>query len=352
MKKENQRIYFCDELRGFAAFIVMIAHYTIGFNALHGFLYNPEGNENIYPSWFLDLLPIDGAFGVAIFFLISGFVIPLSLSKRSPLKFLYARIFRIYPVYIVSALITLLITLFFNLYDDSFGKLILTYLKSITLFRDWIGGVAIDGVVWTLEIEVKFYLYVGLMFFALKKYPRIFLCVPLIVTIISLLIFNLDIGYPLSGLSLNTLLYNFGYLTFMNIGVIVYFHHVQKLSSLNASLWIILSVLVSLLFLYERYNGNIFVLELYILAFVIFITFYKYGIGFRGLFSGFFAKISFPLYAVHSSLGFILLSLFTYKFNINIFISLFLVMTIVIYISWLIHKYIELPSLEKSSRIK
>lgn len=67
---EKQRIAFCDELRGFAAFIVMLSHFTIGFNALHGSFYNPVDAEDVYPLWFLRLLPIDGAFGVALFFLL------------------------------------------------------------------------------------------------------------------------------------------------------------------------------------------------------------------------------------------------------------------------------------------
>ncbi len=54
----------------------------------------PAGAELVIAS------PINfGAFGVALFFLISGFVIPLSFQSYGRLDFLVARFFRIYPTY-------------------------------------------------------------------------------------------------------------------------------------------------------------------------------------------------------------------------------------------------------------
>ncbi len=113
MGKDNQRIYFYDELRGFSVFIVIIAHFIIGFNFFKGYLYNPK-EELIYPSWFIDLLPIDGAFGVAIFFLISGFVIPLSLSNRTSIKFIQSRVLRVYPLYAVYSTLGFILLSYFT----------------------------------------------------------------------------------------------------------------------------------------------------------------------------------------------------------------------------------------------
>lgn len=330
MVKDGQRIYFCDELRGFAAFIVMLAHFTVGFNAFNGYLYNPKEGE-IFPSWFIDLLPIDGAFGVAIFFLISGFVIPLSLSNRTSIKFIQARVIRIYPLYIISALISVLFIYIFNLYVGDFSDTFEIYLKSVTLFRDWIGGVAIDGVVWTLEIEMKFYLYVALFLFVLRRYPEYFVLAPAVVTIVCILLFKFDINYPLLGLSINTIIYNLGYITYMNIGVVLFLLYKNKFSIKKSIIIITFLFFVSLFFLYERYNVNFLVIKLYVLAFIIFIYLFKFRSDKKGIFSGFWANISYPLYAVHSTIGFSLLSFFTYKIRINIFVSLFLVIIIVIF---------------------
>lgn len=93
-------------------------------------------------------------------------------------------------------------------------------------------------------------------------------------------------------------------------------------------------------------------IKLYVLAFIIFIYLFKFRSDKKGIFSGFWANISYPLYAVHSTVGFSLLSFFTYKIRINIFVSLFLVIIIVIFLSWILHKYVELPSLKKSQKIK
>ena len=48
-----------------------------------------------------------GAFGVALFFLISGFVIPFSLSRQRAGAFLVGRFFRIVPLYVVGFTISL-----------------------------------------------------------------------------------------------------------------------------------------------------------------------------------------------------------------------------------------------------
>lgn len=345
----SNRIYFCDELRGFASFIVMIAHLTIGFNGLKGFLYNPQNSE-IYPEWFINLFPFDGAFGVAIFFLISGFVIPFSLSDRKPFEFLLSRIIRIYPVFIVSSIFTLLFLIYFGLYKNNLISN-LSYLSCLTLFRDWIGGIPIDGVIWTLEIEVKFYLYIAFFLFLLKKYPSLFILMPAFIIFIVVVIFDNNINYP-SGLSLNSIYYNLGYINYMNIGVVLYLRHKNIINIKKTFVMISILILVTILFLDKRYNDNLIVIELYISAFFLFIFAYIFLFNFKGVFYGFWANISYPLYLVHSTIGYILLSVFTYKFDINIFISLLIVILIVVYISFLLHKYIERPTLKKSKEIK
>ena len=48
-----------------------------------------------------------GHFGVALFFLISGFVIPFSVSSLSPRGFVIARVLRIWPTYVVGLSVAL-----------------------------------------------------------------------------------------------------------------------------------------------------------------------------------------------------------------------------------------------------
>jgi len=45
----------------------------------------------------------------------------------------------------------------------------LRIISNMTLFRDWMGQGQIDGVIWTLEIEAKFYLFILLVWTAIGK---------------------------------------------------------------------------------------------------------------------------------------------------------------------------------------
>src|SRR3954466_1743461 len=99
----SERQESVEVLRGIAAFSVMWFHLTNGNNL---FLANDS------------LLKASGAYGylgVQLFFVISGFIIPYSLSlrtyqiKRDGLAFLGRRIVRIEPAYLVSAIVTVLL---------------------------------------------------------------------------------------------------------------------------------------------------------------------------------------------------------------------------------------------------
>ncbi|MFC7436504.1 acyltransferase family protein [Hydrogenophaga bisanensis] len=114
----NSRIDFANTLRGFAALAVVISHYYGVFwtnraavEAIANAPALPLETHAIpdYISW-LHLFPIFnwGAFGVALFFIISGFVIPFSLQKMSWIGFSIGRILRIMPTYFVGFSVTLL----------------------------------------------------------------------------------------------------------------------------------------------------------------------------------------------------------------------------------------------------
>jgi peptidoglycan/LPS O-acetylase OafA/YrhL len=103
---------------------------------------------------------VAGEFGVGIFFIISGFVIPFSVATESQLRFLKRRVFRIYPVYIVGFGLVMtsiwLLTLFAG---STFGyskEHILVHFG--ILLRGLTGYSRIDGISWTLEVELVFYL--------------------------------------------------------------------------------------------------------------------------------------------------------------------------------------------------
>jgi len=163
----GNKIQFLHSLRGIAAVLVVIYHLGFLFwvapiSSMSPFLLpRTETAQPVYLNFYTPLFNAGfdlGAFGVALFFLISGFVISLSLEKINGIGFLVGRFFRIYPTYIIGFSITFTcIFLYAHYFGTTFGYGWSNYLAQITLFRDWLWYPSIDAISWTLEAEVKFY---------------------------------------------------------------------------------------------------------------------------------------------------------------------------------------------------
>lgn len=97
-----------------------------------------------------------GWVGVQIFFVISGFVIANSASHSSPLNFVKGRMVRLYPAAWICGIISALVATTLSLYGNS--ELIERTFKSLILSPK---GPWIEGVYWTLALEIFFY---GLIF--------------------------------------------------------------------------------------------------------------------------------------------------------------------------------------------
>src|ERR1700680_1263338 len=89
---KHSRLAWLDALRGFAALCVVFDHgSTLMLEPVRDFLYR----------W---LAP--GQYGVFVFFLISGYIIPASLERRGSVRgFWTSRLFRLYPMYAVALVI-------------------------------------------------------------------------------------------------------------------------------------------------------------------------------------------------------------------------------------------------------
>lgn len=175
------RVEFAHLLRGVAAGSVLLHHFFHMFwnqpQIIAGLIVLPD-----LPRLVADLPPFGitdfgisnfwGHFGVALFFLVSGFVIPFSVVSLSRTGFVIARMFRIWPTYVVGFTITLAclginaagagVAFPYRSWDITSHFLIVP--RWPTLARP------IDGILWTLEIELFFYAICLLFSRSLKRF--------------------------------------------------------------------------------------------------------------------------------------------------------------------------------------
>jgi peptidoglycan/LPS O-acetylase OafA/YrhL len=160
------RVPLLDALRGLAALAVCWFH-------LASLIPLPDG--------LIRALGNQGYLGVHVFFVISGFVMPLSLARagyspRSFGRFILRRLVRLDPPYLASILLTVAFGYALAAFVRSHGgKLpvesagqVLSHLAYATQLS---GHSWLSPVYWTLAIEFQFYLVLGLLF-PFLQHPR------------------------------------------------------------------------------------------------------------------------------------------------------------------------------------
>ena len=167
----RQRIQVIDGMRGVSILLVMLFHYT-----------------HIYPNKLgsggtaLFQLPWGGV-GVSIFFVVSGLVIMKSLDKSTLHSFAISRFSRLYPTYMFCLTLT---TLALLVWGDWYRHVSLVqYMANATMMQYYLGFQNVDGVYWSLRVEIVFYAISALLFYRLKS--RAFWHVLLIFSVIAFL---------------------------------------------------------------------------------------------------------------------------------------------------------------------
>ncbi|MFI6153871.1 acyltransferase family protein [Kitasatospora sp. NPDC051170] len=156
--KKAARLGWLDALRGLAALIIVVAHFT----------------QFVLPEQFPKVTAhVDlGTFGVFLFFLVSGYIIPASLERRGSVRgFWVSRLFRIYPLCLAVVLAGVIVwkSGYFApglppVNGFTMQHPAVAALGNVTMLHDFTGVHGTIFVMWTLSYEMVFYLLVASLF--------------------------------------------------------------------------------------------------------------------------------------------------------------------------------------------
>lgn len=283
----------------------------------------------------LDKLPIGkvlhfGQQGVAVFFVISGFIIPYSLwnsnyERKDFFKYIFKRSVRIDPPYLLVLLICLLFGSIYHLYPFDFLKVVfhIAYLIPFSHY-DWY-----QSVFWTLGLEFQFYIIIGLLFPYFKKANIYYICIALLVIGCS--------GYFINH-SPNFILGNIHYFI---LGIFCFLY--QK-SRINLKFTHILIFVLSI-FLMKTISATTGIIGLLSCLAIL-------HLNFKTLITNFLGKISYSLYLVHSLAAEIILLLFPSIHQIKPYPLFIFLVLINIFIAYIFYLIIEKPALRWAGKIK
>tara|TARA_B100001057_G_scaffold487053_1_gene569165 strand:- start:1539 stop:2540 length:1002 start_codon:yes stop_codon:yes gene_type:complete len=317
MKTQYNRAGYIDSLRAIAILLVVLFHYTYHY-------------ENEYllrtDQWKFELARY-GWSGVDIFFIVSGYCIGMTIIKtKNFFEFVIRRVARLYPGYLICGLLTLI----FYSYFDLPGREVDWFTGFMNLiFANFLPGMNfkyIDGIYWALMVEIKFYLFFGLLFFLLNSLKK---------SIHAWFIFCL-LGNIISILDKNSFIFItsiFPHANLFLIGLMIfYFDKISTINKLIVFLFVIISLLTN-----ERYAG----FELYFIILVSLVSiFLLKKIDFNIKILSSLGLISYTWYLTHNAIGIIIIRELN---NLNFQnISIILATIITLFLSIIIHRFFEI----------
>lgn len=359
------RLIFANQLRGLAALSVLVSHLVGAFWAMREFLAlataAPPPTGAAPPALFalvsqpwLNFGPL----GVGVFFLISGLVIPISLEHHSGGEFLLARAFRIYPT-VIAALIVDVLALKFaaGWWQRPFPYGNWTLVSNGLLIYNLLGQPSVDLVNWTLCIELKFYLLMALLAPSVRR-GRLG---PLFLVAAAALAWSAT-SASLSGAMENgpgqVLIRALGdealFIPYLLLGVL--FNYRLRGSLELPAFFVSLAAMLSIFLASYRFGTlhTQFPMNManYVYALAIFsMLFLARHHARRIRFVDFLADISFPLYLVHSLVGYVTLKFVMLSLHLPYSAALMVTIPTVSCVAGALHFLVEVPSTSLGKRL-
>ncbi len=284
----NNRLETLDSLRGIAALIVVLYHFTTRYYEL----FNTKRD--------FEFSFIYGHYGVEIFFIISGFVIFLTLTRtKSSLDFISSRFIRLFPTYWISVTLSFIVISIFSLQgrEVSFSE----YLINLSMIHLELGIKSVDGVYWTLLYELKFYFLMLILYYFnfLKKVDIIAFLFLVLIIVLNLFSFEETIIYKILN---KVFIFNFLYLF---IAGIMFYKIMNKEFNIIVFINLILSFYISV----DNKDSSNFVIFTFIYIMFLFLSLNKLNF-INSKFLIFLGSISYSLYLIHQNIGYIILNTF------------------------------------------
>ena len=312
------RLKELDVLRGFAALNVVLFHFTSRFREIYGHEY-PAKYDWIY-----------GHYGVELFFVISGFVIYMSLQNVSTVKeFAFKRFTRLYPTYWICLLITLCVISLWK-QPGKEGLTVYEIVMNLTMIQGIFDVRNVDGAYWSLLPELLFYTTMACVYY-LGLLPKV---KALAITWLLLMLLNRQGLLPFGAYFLN-----FKYGMFFLAGILFYnlkfnngrfIDHLLIAGCLGTGIWV------------HQSAGCVYAFTCIFLLFYLFVYDKLKVLSIRPL--RFLGYVSYPLYLLHQNIGFILMNTLK-QYVENEFVVILLSVLLLIGLAWLVTKYLEKPIL-------
>lgn len=308
------RLKELDTLRGFAALNVVLFHYTTRYRELYHHKYPVEFD------W------IYGHYGVELFFVISGFVIFMTLHKVKDVReFAIKRFVRLFPTYWICLILTVVFT--FLLKSGEMNKITFTQLLiNITMIQGVFEVPDIDGAYWSLLPELFFYGFVAFIY-AIGCLPK-----TKIVAVIWLALMVLN---QMGLLPFGAYFLNLKYGMFFLSGMLFYelrFNKSDAIIHLLIALCLIIAVWINNL------PASLYVFTGIFALFYLFIYDKLRILNFPPLL--FLGYVSYPLYLLHQNLGFYLMNILKVYISSEILVIILSILTM-IGLAWLVVKIVE-----------
>ncbi len=326
--KKNATI---DIIRFLAALLVALFHFNCYFPHINNWYYN-----SIQYGWL----------GVPAFFVISGYCVTLSGFKSiSANDFIIRRMFRIFPPFWVSLITTFIVVVLHKLivgYNRTTlpHNLIEVFESIFLLTSPYSKTVPVNGVYWSLTVEMFFYIIIYFICFTPKKF-----IIGLMAFVSTLSLFN--------SLSEIRVLFFLQYWPAFGIGASIYFLSFK--STIQKILSLILLCINSISLINSTYPGgdkSPYLIVTFSIAIIIFFSEY---INLKENKLSKLGNYSFGVYLLHGSIGVNLLGIIKNKvieenlmFNIPFDILSYL---IVLFIAYYFYEFIERKSIEIGKKV-